>query len=130
SGAPLRELQNKAWQVNAGYVLTGEKTAYTGLIPQQTFDLDKGTWGAWEVIARYADFKIDQNAFSLYADSATSSRETSAWGVGVNWYLNRVFRFEVDYSHTHFSGAAGSTPTNPLLQQGEDAVITRFQVLF
>jgi phosphate-selective porin OprO/OprP len=59
------ELQNKAWQVAAGYVLTGEASSYSGVVPKGNFDFANGTWGAFEVVARWSDLKIDDAAFPL-----------------------------------------------------------------
>lgn len=53
AGSPKTELTNKAWQVAASYVLTGEDAAYTGVVPATNFDWAAGAWGAFEVVARY-----------------------------------------------------------------------------
>ena len=127
-----KELQNKAWQVAAGYVLTGENSSYAGVVPQKNFDYSKGTWGAFEVVGRYANLKIDDGAFPLFASSAASAREASSVGLGLNWYLSKAVLFKIDYYQTHFGFAAGApaVKTTPLLRQDEKAFITRFQLAF
>lgn len=128
----LTELQNKAWQVSAGYVLTGENSSYAGVVPATNFDLNKGTWGAFEVAARYANLKIDDQAFPTYASAAASADEATSFGLGLNWYLSKAVRFTFDYYQTKFDRAPGApaTPTNAVLRQDEKALITRFQVSF
>ncbi|HET7537348.1 MAG TPA: porin [Candidatus Didemnitutus sp.] len=126
------ELQNKAWQVAAGYVLTGEDSSYNGVSPRTNFNFSSGSWGAFEVTGRFANLKIDDAAFPLFASAANSADEATAWGLGVNWYLSKVVAFKIDYYQTKFGAAPGAPaiPTNAVLRQDEKAFITRFQVSF
>ncbi len=126
------ELQNKAWQLAAAYVLTGEDSSASGVAPKANFDFTKGTWGAFEVAARYANLKIDDAAFPLFASPATNADEASSWGLGLNWYLSKAVRFTFDYYQTKFDFAPGAplVSTTPLLRQNEKGLITRFQVSF
>ena len=128
----LTELQNKAWQVSAGYVLTGENSAYAGVVPASNFDLTKRTWGAFEVVGRYADLKIDHAAFPLYASATSNAHEAKSLGLGLNWYLSKAVRFTFDYYQTKFDRAPGApaTLTNAVIRQDEKSLITRFQVSF
>jgi len=124
------QLENKAWQAEVGYVITGEDATYSGVTPAAPFSWANGTWGAWQVVARYADLKIDPKAFPLFSSTATSAKEASAWGVGVNWYLTKAVRISQDFFDTHFTKAGTATPTNQILQQNEKALITRVQLAF
>ncbi len=126
------ELKNKAWQLSAGYVLTGEDSSATGVVPKQNFDFANGTWGAFEVAVRFADLKIDDKAFPLYASAATNADEAANFGLGLNWYLSKAVRLTFDYYQTNFNFAPGSplVSTTPLLRQDEKGFITRFQVSF
>ena len=128
----LTELQNKAWQLAAGYVLTGENSAYAGVVPSNNFDLSKGTWGAFEVAARYANLQVDDAAFPLYASPAAGAGEASSLGLGLNWYLSKAVRFTFDYYQTKFDAAPGApaTLTNAVIRQDEKSLITRFQISF
>ena len=127
----LSELQNKAWQVSAGYVLTGENSSYNGVVPANDFSLSKGTWGAFEVAARYSNLKIDDSAFPLFANPVTNVNEVTAYAVGVNWYLSKAVRFTFDYYLNQFDRLAGAPPTtNPLLKNDESVFISRFQLAF
>ena len=126
------ELRNKAWQVAAGYVLTGEDSSFTGVVPKTNFDFAAGTWGAFEVTARYADLKVDDAAFPLFASAASNAKEASSVGVGLNWYLSKAVAFKFDYYHTNFgfNSAAPAVPTAQILRQDEQVFISRFQVSF
>lgn len=129
---PKVELQNKGWQLAAGYVLTGEDSSYNGVVPATNFDFSKGTWGAFEVVGRYANVKIDGAAFPLYASPAASAQGASSVGLGLNWYLGKTVVFKIDYYQTAFDFAAGApaSPTTPALRQDEKSFITRFQIAF
>jgi len=128
------ELKNKAWQVSAGYVLTGEDSSFAGVVPKNNFDLSAGTWGAFEVAVRFAKLTIDDKAFPLFASAATNADDASSAGVGLNWYLSKTIRFTFDFYNTKFgfdSTAALKPPASPsVLHQAEKAFITRFQLSF
>lgn len=128
-GSPKTELTNKAWQVAAGYVLTGENSSYSGVVPKTNFDLAGGTWGAFEVAARFENLRVDASAFPLFADPAASANEASTVGVGLNWYLSKAVRATFDYYQTAFENNL-PVPSVALLRQDEKAFITRFQVAF
>lgn len=129
---PKAELRNTAWQVAAGYVLTGENSSFNGVVPASNFEWGKGTWGAFEVTGRLADVAIDGSAFPLYASPSSSASEASAIGVGLNWYLSKAVAFKLDYYRTDFDFAADTpaVPANAVLRQDEHALLTRFQIAF
>jgi phosphate-selective porin OprO/OprP len=129
---PKSELRNKSWQIAAGYVLTGENSSYNGVVPATNFDLSKGSWGAFEVTARYANLKVDEDAFPLYATVASNASEASSFGIGVNWYLSKAVAFKLDYYHTDFGFPPGASAvsTNAALRHDEQILITRFQIAF
>lgn len=126
------ELQNKSWQLAAGYVLTGEDSSYAGVVPRTNFDLAAGTWGAFEVTGRVANVTVDDAAFPVFASAATSANEATAYGLGLNWYLGKAVAFKIDYYQTNFgfNAAAPATSATPILRQDEQAFITRFQLAF
>ena len=129
---PKAELQNKAWQLVAGYVLTGEDSSYNGVVPAQNLNFANGTWGAFEVTGRYANLKIDDAAFPLYAAAASNANEATAFGLGLNWYLAKAVIVKFDYFQTQFGFAPGApaASTNSVLRQDEKVFITRFQLSF
>lgn len=126
------ELQNRAWQVAAGYVLTGEDSSFNGVVPRTNFDFAAHTWGAFELVARYATVKIDDAAFPAFASPASSAAAADSLGLGVNWFLSKAVAFKVDYYQTDFglSPLAPAVPTAPILRQDEQVLISRFQVAF
>jgi phosphate-selective porin OprO/OprP len=126
------ELRNTGWQLATGYVLTGENSSYNGVVPATNFDLTAGTWGAFEVVARYANLKVDDAAFPLFASPATNADEASAVGVGLNWYLSKAVAFKIDYYQTKFgfNSLAPATSASQVLRQDEQSFITRFQLAF
>jgi phosphate-selective porin OprO/OprP len=130
AGGSKSQLENKAWQAEVGYVITGENATYTGVTPAEPFSWADGTWGAWQVVARYADLKIDSKAFPLFASTATNAKEASAWGAGVNWYLSGTVRISQDFFDTRFTKAGPAAPTTQILQHNEKTLITRVQLAF
>ena len=128
-GAVSADLQNTAWQVAAGWVLTGEDASYTGVTPKHPFDPRANHWGALQLVARYADLNIDDNAFPVFANPATSASEAKAWAVGLNWYLNKNIRANVSYAHTSFGGKINSAAAT-VTRQPEEVVFTRLQLAF
>jgi phosphate-selective porin OprO and OprP len=129
-GLNQAELHNEAWQAAVGYVLTGEDASYAGFKPRNPFNLSKGTWGAVEVGARVAQLKIDRQAFPIYADPLLSARQATAFGIGVNWYLNQTVRATLDYFQTDFDRVGAGSSTNAVIGQDEKAIVTRLQIGF
>jgi len=112
-------------------VLTGEDASYNGVTPKHLFDPRNGQWGAWQVVGRYEELKVDDKAFSStlpFAVSTASASAARAWSVGLNWYLNRNFRVNASFSHTTFSGYTGTFPAVPA--QPENVLFTRLQLAF
>ncbi len=123
------DLQNSAWEVTAGWVLTGEDASYNGVTPLHPFDLHNGGWGAWQIVARYAELYIDDEHFATFATPGSAS-EAKAWSVGLNWYLNRDFRVDTSFSRTTFNGGGGTTGPGPVTAQPENVLFTRVQLAF
>jgi phosphate-selective porin OprO/OprP len=132
TGAAKAELTNRAWNLSAGFVVTGEDSSYNGVVPRVDFDLGAGTWGALELVARYANLKIDDAAFPLFASPATSANEASAVGLGLNWYLSKSVVFKIDHYNTAFGShaLAPAVSAAPVLRQNERVFISRFQLAF
>jgi len=128
-GAASANLQNKAWQVAGSWVLTGEDASYVGVTPKHPFDPRANQWGALQLVARYADLDVDDKAFPIFANPATSASEAKAWAVGLNWYLNRNIRVNASYSRTTFSGHINPAQAT-VVRQPEQVVFTRVQLAF
>lgn len=126
------DLQNTAWEITGGWVLTGENASYNGVIPLHPFDLQTGHFGAFQVVGRYAELDIDHNTFPTYANPLASASKAQAWSVGLNWYLNKNIRVNTSFSHTSFSGGGGAGTTAPAIvtRQPEEVLFTRVQLAF
>jgi phosphate-selective porin OprO/OprP len=129
AGLRSDKLDNSAWQVQFAWFATGEDEAFRGFTPQSIFDPSKGTWGAIELVARYHELDIDDDAFvgdaNSFSNPASSASKASAWGVGVNWYLTQNYKWSLNYDVTSFDGGAASGD-----RPDEKALFTRFAVGF
>jgi len=122
------QLDNAAWYTEAGWVITGEDASYKGVTPKNNFDPRNGGWGAFEVAVRYSDVRVDEDTFNLgFATKPQSTGGATAYTFGVNWYLNRSFKFMFNYEHTDFDSAV---EFNDALRDKEDVILTRFQVSY
>ncbi len=124
AGTPTT-LRHRAWQVAAGCVLTGEDSSYGGVTPRRPFNPNAGSWGAWEVAARYAALQVDSGAFPLLADPTAGAQGASSFGVGLSWYLSRSVRTTIDFFETSFESPL-SAPARP----DEQVLISRLQHSF
>ncbi len=114
-----------AWSVTVAYVVTGEKASFKGVQPAAPFDPSESHWGALELVARYDELTVADEAFPTFADPAKAAREAREWGVGCNWHLTRIFKAALDFNRTEFRGGAkgGNRET-------ENALLTRLQAQF
>jgi phosphate-selective porin OprO/OprP len=141
-----KKLSHDAWQVAVSYLITGEDASFKAVKPKNDFDLDKGGWGAWELVARYSEIILDDDTFKnpagtsytgAYADLSTSAKSAKSLTAGVNWYLNSNAKVALNYTHTSFDGGAGvgitpvnASGTNIRDRESENALLARFQVAF
>lgn len=128
-GANDSYVTNKAYQIEVGAVLTGEKASYNGVVPSSP--ISKGGWGAWEVVGRLNHLEVGNQAFVNNVDAAanTSARDATAYALGVNWYLNRNIKLQFDYELTEFKGGAG-TLAKVTDRNNENLFVSRFQLLY
>jgi phosphate-selective porin OprO/OprP len=119
-------VRNQAWNVQASVVLTGERAGYAGVEPRRPFGIKKRGPGAFEVAARINELRVDDRAFPIYADPNKSARRAFAWGVQLNWFLTRNFRFGALFERTFFDGGA----TGGGFRLTENVLIGRLQAAF
>ena len=130
--AGLRQdsLDTSAWQLAASWFLTGEEAAFRGFRPNSVFSLDKKTWGAWEIAARYHVLDVDDDAFAggaaSFADPDVSAQRATAWALGLNWYLNENVKWVLNYEQTSFDGGAAGGRD----RESEKAFLTRVALGF
>ncbi|MCC7264005.1 MAG: porin [Candidatus Latescibacteria bacterium] len=118
-------LQNSAWQVAASYLLSGDQAGYKGVSPKKSFDPAKGQWGALELAARFHQLAIDKDAYPIFANAKRSARSATAWALGINWYLHRNTKLNLDYEQTQFKGGGAKGD-----RDAEKILFNRFQVSF
>ena len=155
-----KKLSHDAWQVAASYLITGEEASFKGVKPKHDFDLDKGGWGVWELVARYSEINLDSDTFKnqagqfaaqagagisgstnqAYADGFRSAQSAHSWATGINWYLNSNAKIQFDYEYTTFDGGTainnintrtGNTLGNNIKdREDEKALLARFILTF
>jgi phosphate-selective porin OprO/OprP len=140
SGATLnaREVENQAYNLSVGYVLTGEDSSFRGVTPRAAFNPSKGTWGAFEVVARVAHVDIGDDAFidpagaAISLAAANNADEITSYGLGLNWYLSRTVRagFNVFQSDYKLAPGAAVPSSGNALSDDETVFISRVQVSF
>ena len=126
-------LNNTAWEITGGWVLTGEDASFNGVTPKHPFDPRNGQWGAFQVVGRFAELDIDHAAFPYFSNPATSASGAQAWAAGLNWYLNKNIRADASFSHTTFTGGGASSATTvpgSVSSHPEEVFFTRLQLSF
>lgn len=77
------------YYIQAGYILTGESLPYSG----GAFKRVKGSdGGAWEIVARL------ESGDANYSDIELGNTDATAFGVGLNYYLNDNIRMGIGYT--------------------------------
>lgn len=121
---------NKAYEVIANYVITGEDASYKGIKPKSPFKIGGDGWGAFEVALRTGALTIDDAAFTgganSFADITKAARKATEYGVAANWYLNNNAKVAVNYEETRFDGGAAGGAD----RANERAILARLQVAF
>jgi len=135
AAGPVQTFTNSAWRANIGYVLTGEEATKSGVTPKQPFNFSAGTWGAFEIVARVSGLELDGNFFQPVTtggaglNRANNVESAFAYGLGLNWYFNRNFRFLLNLENTEYDGAKTATAAVGA-RDDELALITRAQLSF
>src|SRR6266542_6267808 len=123
------EFNNRAWQVTGSWVINGGKQSYRSVTPKRKLGEYKlvPTTGAWEIAGRYTQLEVDPEAFTLgYASATASAQNAHAWGVALNWYLNKNVKLAANYEQTDFDkGAAAGTD-----HRTEKTFLQRVQFVF
>ncbi|HLQ24138.1 MAG TPA: porin [Gemmatimonadales bacterium] len=123
-GATTATIGATAWQTATSFALTGEAASFTGIKPKRPVD-QRGGIGAIELVARYSELEVGDEAFPTFADPTKSAQKAKEWAVGLNWYPERRIKIAVNYGHTSFEGGAATGN-----REDEKALLTRFQVAF
>jgi len=112
----------KTYYVEAGWFITGEKYAgsykngvFSSFKPTNDFDIDKGQWGAVELLFRAEGYDVDNvNISGGRVQGSLSGSGTAASGTesgaktytgGVRWILNPNVVIKGNYAYTRFDNA-------------------------
>ncbi|MDD2236869.1 MAG: porin [Kiritimatiellae bacterium] len=68
--------------------------------PLHNFSLQDGTWGAWQLAARYSGLMLN--------DANIEGGEMATFTTGLNWYWNSTTRLMFNYVHSHLNGAGNA----------------------
>jgi phosphate-selective porin OprO/OprP len=118
-------IEARAWQLAGSFVLFGGNASYRAVTPKTDFDWTAGTWGALELVGRYGELTIEDEAFPVFADPTASARKASGFGLGLNWYLNRNVRLYASYEETRFDDGAATGD-----REKEKVLFTRMQFAY
>ncbi len=120
--------KNEAWSIEGSYVLTGEDASYNGVTPKNDLNPSLGHWGAFELVGRYGELKLDSSIFSEnFANLNTSISSEKAWATGINWYLNRNVKVTFAFEQTKFDrGAVNGSSTDD--RKTENLFTSMFQL--
>ena len=125
--ATRTELSHDAWQLTGSWVITGEDASYRGVAkPNKPFAAGAEGWGAFELVARYGELDVDDDAFGLYADPTLAASRARAWGLGLNWYLNSNLKLVLNHTRATFDGGAPGGRD----REDESTVFSRLQLAF
>ncbi len=136
--SPLVNVPFTGYYVLISYLLTGEqRTDYSQQIdPICPFNPCAPTVspGAWEVLFRVDRMDVGQSAFNagLASDTGTTNRSSTdaiETTLGINWYLNKWVRVQLNWEHANFASPVQIGNVAHAFTQ-EDALYTRFQVIF
>jgi phosphate-selective porin OprO/OprP len=120
-------LTHSAWQGQFSWFVTGEEESYRGFTPQSTWQSGKPGWGALELVARYQELDLDDDAFAggaaSFANPLTAVTQETSYGVGVNWYPWNTVKLSINYDLTSFEGGAATGD-----RADEQALFTRFAI--
>jgi phosphate-selective porin OprO/OprP len=133
------------YYVEGSWILTGERRRYNtnsfafdGPPVDHPFSPSDGTWGAWELAARYSDINLNYHAgapgTAPSADAVRGGDMRIITG-GVNWYLNPVVRFMLEYQDVRVerlspSATAFQTSVGAQIGQHYHTLALRSQMAF
>ena len=92
--------------------------------------------GAWELVFRVDELEVGKQAFSGATPLASntgivnrSSNEALETTTGINWYLTKWSRAQLNWEHANFASPIQIGNMKKPLSE-EDTLYTRFQVIF
>jgi phosphate-selective porin OprO/OprP len=121
-GANSTKYDTKTYYVEAGWFITGEKYAssykngvFSSFKPTNEFDIDKGNWGAVELLFRAEGYDVDNVLFTGSngrvqgsrngGDTTSTELGAKTYTGGVRWILNPNVVIKANYAYTKFGDA-------------------------
>lgn len=144
-GAGVGDPRFSGFYVEGSYVLTGEARrhnphtfAFDAPAVDHPFSPQDGTWGAWELAVRYSDADLNYHAGAFGtapAADAVRGGEQKIWAGGINWYLNAVVRFMLQYQDVKVerlspNAVTFQTPVGAEIGQHYHTIALRSQLAF
>jgi len=120
--AATREFTNTGWDITASFLLTGEAGSAGIVRPRRVFDPPTGSWGALQLVARYAELDVDDDLIGTGFAAAGSADKAKSYTVGVNWHPASVVKYYLNFERTEFE--AGTPPARPT----ENVILFRVQL--
>lgn len=124
-GDDTETLAHSAWQIGGSWVLTGEAASYDGVRPENSYDPEAGTWGAFELSAKVQRFQFDEDAFPQYANPDAQVEHGASLAGGLAWYPVRNVRFMTTAERTTFGGTDAADE-----RDAEHTITLRVQLAF
>ena len=121
-GTTLTDVANRAWDVNASLLLTGEASTDRIVRPASPFDPQHGRWGAVQLLVRYSVLTVDPAAFDAGLAAANASQQAKQFSVGADWFPAAYVKYYLLYERTAFDNTAA--------RPNEHVVVFRAQVAF
>ena len=135
----------EGYYVEGSWIFTGERRRFApgtftfdAPAPDHPFSLAAGTWGAWELAARYSDIDLNYHegaAGTAQAADGVRGGDQRIVSAGVNWYPNTFVKFMLDYQDVRVdrlspSAATFLTPVGAQIGQSYHTLIFRTQFAF
>src|SRR5262249_43642726 len=67
-GNDRARVAHQSWVVEARFSVTLDEITKEGIIPRRPLSLSQRGFGAWEVVGRYAELRLDDATFPLFSD--------------------------------------------------------------
>lgn len=106
---PAPNLGFDGYYVAGSYTLFGQPrryspkdAAFSAPAPREDFDPWASQWGALELVGRWSVMDFNSHVLRDMPASATGGVRggvQTVWSGGLNWYINRHYRIQLQYSH-------------------------------
>lgn len=136
---PAPSLGFDGYYVAGSYTLFGQPrryspkdAAFSAPAPKEDVDFWNNQWGALELVGRWSVMDFNSNILKDVPAAVTGGVRggvQTVWSGGLNWYLNRHYRIQLQYSHINAtrSQTAGSVNTKG---RSINAIGSRIQAAF